>query len=196
MELFLTSIIAFVSTNIDDIFLLILFFGNKKFKPSQIVVGQLLGISALIIISVIGSLVGILINPSYIGLLGLFPIYLGVRELWEMKKGDGDSEEESINSLKTGILAVAGITIANGGDNVGIYIPLFTTLTWASKSVMIVIFLVLTLVSCVVARYLTTHPLVANAIEKYGKRITPVVLILLGIYILYENNTFGLVDSF
>ena len=195
MELILTSIIAFVSTNVDDIFLLILFFGNKRFRPSQIVTGQVLGISVLIMISVIGSLVGLLINSAYIGLLGLFPIYLGIRELWEMRSGEENSgEEENINAAKTGILAVAGVTIANGGDNIGIYIPLFTTLTWASKSVMIGIFLVMTLIWCAVARYLTTHPLMANAIGKYGKRITPVVLILLGLYILYEAGSFELVD--
>jgi cadmium resistance transport/sequestration family protein len=197
MELILTSIIAFVSTNIDDIFLLILFFGNKKFTSTQIVSGQLLGISTLVIISLTGSFVGLLVNPAYVGLLGLFPIYLGVRELWEMRKSvENSGDDENINPSKTGMLAVAGVTIANGGDNIGIYIPLFTTLTWTSKSIMIGIFLAMTLLWCAIARYLTTHPLMATAIEKYGKRVAPIVLILLGIYILYENETFGLINNF
>jgi cadmium resistance protein CadD (predicted permease) len=194
MELLLTSIIAFASTNIDDIFLLMLFFGNRKFKPSQIVTGQLLGISTLIAISVCASLVGLIINPAYIGLLGLFPIYLGIRALWEMRKDD-DGEEEDVKSMKSGMFAVAGVTIANGGDNIGIYTPLFTTLTWMEKSLMIGIFLVMTLLWCALAKYLTTHPLLANTIGKYGKKVTPFVLILLGLYILYEAKTFHLISS-
>lgn len=190
MELILTSIVAFASTNIDDIFLLILFFGDRKFTSSQIIAGQVLGISTLIVISVIGSLAGLIIHPAYVGLLGLFPIYLGFRALWQMRrKGDPDDEEE-VRPAKSGLLAVAGVTIANGGDNIGIYVPLFTTLTWANKSVMIGIFLVMTLLWCAVAKYLTTHPVMAKAIGKYGKKVTPFVLILLGLYILYEADSF------
>jgi cadmium resistance protein CadD (predicted permease) len=112
------------------------------------------------------------------------------------KSVENSGDDENINPSKTGMLAVAGVTIANGGDNIGIYIPLFTTLTWTSKSIMIGIFLAMTLLWCAIARYLTTHPLMATAIEKYGKRVTPIVLILLGIYILYENETFGLINNF
>jgi cadmium resistance protein CadD (predicted permease) len=79
MEILVTSIIAFTSTNIDDIFILTLFYGNKKFKGGEILAGQFLGIISLITISLIGSIAGLFINPAYIGLLGLIPIYLGTR---------------------------------------------------------------------------------------------------------------------
>ena len=76
METILTSIIAFASTNIDDLFILTLFFGDKRYKPLDIYLGQYLGIIVLIAISVSGSLIGNFIDSKYIGLLGLFPIYL------------------------------------------------------------------------------------------------------------------------
>lgn len=74
MEILITSVIAFTSTNLDDIFLLTLFYGNKEFKSKDIIAGQLLGISTLIAVSLIGSLIGLLVPQAYIGLLGLVPM--------------------------------------------------------------------------------------------------------------------------
>src|SRR5690242_12508420 len=93
MEIIITSVIAFVSTNIDDVFILILFYGNNKFKEREILVGQFLGIIALIAVSLIGSLIGLLIDPVYIGLLGLLPIYLGVKGIMSQFKNAGNDEQ-------------------------------------------------------------------------------------------------------
>ena len=195
MEILLTSIIAFTSTNLDDIFILTLFYGNKRFKEREIVAGQFLGISTLIVISLIGSLIGLLIDQSYIGLLGLIPIYLGVRGIWDvLKNRDSNNEDDDFykNDRKNKSLAVAGVTIANGGDNIGIYVPLFATLTWTNKLTMAAIFLAMTFLWCLVAKYFAKHPYVAKTVEKYGHIITPLVLVLLGFYILFKNETVGL----
>src|SRR5688572_26350534 len=98
MELLITSAIAFMSTNIDDIFVLILFYGNKKFKHLEIITGQFLGILSLIAISLIGSLVGLFIDEAYVGLLGLVPIYLGVRAIWRLFKNRTESGQANILS--------------------------------------------------------------------------------------------------
>ncbi|WP_346936869.1 cadmium resistance transporter [Clostridium sp.] len=76
-----TIIIAFVSfasTNIDDIFILMLFFSqiNNDMGKRHIVIGQYLGITLLTTISIIGALGISLIPSEYVGLLGLVPIYL------------------------------------------------------------------------------------------------------------------------
>ena len=39
---------AFVSTNIDDLFILMVFFATPRFPSSQIVLGQYIGIGSLI----------------------------------------------------------------------------------------------------------------------------------------------------
>jgi cadmium resistance transport/sequestration family protein len=194
MQLILTSILAFVSTNIDDLFILTLFFGNRKYKTKEIVTGQLLGIAALIGISSLGSLLGLIISEAYIGLLGLLPVYFGLRSFLNLlsDKEENDESPEDINSSKAkrgNILMVAGVTMANGGDNIGIYIPLFVPMLWIDKMIMIIIFLLMTVVWCIIARYFATHPYVAKTVDKYGHAITPVVLIALGIFILYENGT-------
>jgi cadmium resistance transport/sequestration family protein len=195
MELLITSAIAFMSTNIDDIFILTLFYGNKKFKDGEILAGQFLGILSLIAISLIGSLVGLFIHQAYVGLLGLVPIYLGIRGIWGLfyKTESVQANNLSRDESRSNLLTVAGVTVANGGDNIGIYVPLLTTLTWTHKLTMVVVFLVMTFLWCMMAKYLTKHPYVSKSVDKYGHLITPFVLVLLGLYILYESKTLRLV---
>jgi cadmium resistance protein CadD (predicted permease) len=141
---------------------------------------------------------GNFINNECLGLLGLFPIYLGLRQIVTLvKKGNKneESEENKIKFSKSGILTIASITFANGGDNIGVYIPLFATLTISDKSIMISIFLVMVLVWLIVAKYLTTHPILTKVLSKYGHIITPIVLCLLGLFILKENGSFNLFNS-
>jgi cadmium resistance protein CadD (predicted permease) len=188
LELIITSTLAFGATNIDDLFLLTLFFGNKKYRAFTIISGQLLGIGTLIAISVGGAFAGNFISQPAIGLLGLFPIYLAIRHFFDK----GGSEENTPVKDRNKILGIAMVTIANGGDNVGVYIPLFATLTLFGKLTMIAIFFLMTLLWCIVAKYLANHPLLKTTLEKYGHVATPIVLILLGLYILYENQTLSL----
>jgi cadmium resistance transport/sequestration family protein len=198
MELIITSILAFISTNIDDIFILTLFFGNKRFKPREIIIGQYLGIISLIAISFVASLAGLVIDKMYIGLLGLIPIYLGIKgviELFRKNNNEADEELSLDNNNRDNVLTVAGVTIANGGDNIGIYTPIFATLPVSATVTMVVIFLLMTMIWCLIAKYLTTHPYIARTIDKYGHMVTPLVLIALGIFILYESGSLGLVSA-
>jgi len=196
MEIIVTSIIAFASTNIDDLFILTLFFGDKKSNATNIYLGQYLGIITLIVLSMAGSLLGHFMDSRYIGLLGLFPIYLGVKQLIGLLKNENEaaSAENEKQDVKTGILTIATVTIANGGDNIGTYIPLLTALTPADRAIMIFIFLLMVFIWLTMARYLSNHPVLAKGIEKYGHIITPVVLCLLGLFILKENGSFDLLS--
>lgn len=196
MELILASIVAFASTNIDDIFLLMLFFGNKHFNAREIFIGQLLGIAVLIAISLIVSLIGLVVDNTYIGLLGFLPIYLGLKGIVRLFANHHTSDEKEVGDPKNQtnhMFIVSGMTIANGGDNIGIYVPLFATLFWSQKVIMIGIFFLMTILWCLLAKYLTKHPVVANTIDRYGHTVTPLILVLLGVYILYESNTISLI---
>lgn len=197
MEIIITSLIAFASTNVDDIFLLTLFYGDKRFRHREILAGQLLGIGTLIAISLAGSLLGLLVAPPYMGLLGLIPIFLGVKGIIALWRNDADADDEDLHTRKgkSRLLSVAGVTIANGGDNIGIYVPLFATFAWPDKVVMITIFFLMTFVWCFTARYFVKHPYVAKNVERYGHIVTPFVLVALGVYIFYENGTFGLLGG-
>ncbi len=195
MDILITSFLAFISTNIDDIFILILFFANSAFRERDIVAGQFIGIIVLIAISLTASLAGFFIDRSYIGLLGLFPVYLGIMGLIDLvkKKEQNETLDKIMKNKNRGsIITVSGFTIANGGDNIGVYAPLSTAMSLTGKFIMITVFLILTGILCIIAKYLTKHPLAAKLIDKYGHIISPFILMLLGILILYKNETIKL----
>jgi cadmium resistance protein CadD (predicted permease) len=192
----ITAILAFASTNVDDIFILMLFFGGGKLSPSRIIIGQYLGISALVITAFAGAYLGGFFDPRYVGFLGLFPIYLAVKQFIGLSKNHPPEAEEE-TALKTsgvlsGILAVAGVTIANGADNIGVYVPLLATMTALEKSQLIVVFFVMTFLWCVLAKYLAARPVIARQLGRYGHIIMPIVLLALGMYILVESDSLSI----
>jgi cadmium resistance protein CadD (predicted permease) len=187
---------AFIATNIDDIFVLMLFFSSSKFQKVQVILGQYLGIGLLIVISALGSLLALFIPQQIIGLLGLVPISIGIIRLIQLRKHES-SRQEHMNEQATSrwhnhlsMLTVAAVTFSNGGDNIGIYTPLFAKYSSAVEVVSIsIIFMIMTGVWCIIAYYLVRHPIIAKRLHKTGHVIFPFVLIGLGIFILTSSLT-------
>jgi cadmium resistance protein CadD (predicted permease) len=74
---------AAVATTFDDNIYLTGFFSevNRTFRPKHVVVGELIGFTALISISLVGFLIGLAISSDWIGLLGILPILIGLNNL-------------------------------------------------------------------------------------------------------------------
>ncbi|TIX91635.1 cadmium resistance transporter [Rhizobium sp. P44RR-XXIV] len=187
------AIVVFTSTNVDDIFVLLGFFADPKFRAKQIIIGQYLGIATLYGVSVVASFLVLVIPAAYIGLLGFAPIYFGLRRLWELWNGietDGDPEDHEKASAGHGnIAAVTLVTIANGGDNISVYTPLFATRSAYEILAIGCIFAVMTAIWLAAAHSLVNHPKLGAPIRKHGHRVVPFILICLGILILYEART-------
>lgn len=209
----IAGVTSFVATNIDDIVSLMLFFAqvNTTFRIRHIVAGQYLGFAVLIAASLPGFFGGLVLPRPWIGLLGLVPIFIGVNHLvnWEKDENAVQTVSDELNSSKTKSSAmsiasliapqtyhVAAVTFANGGDNIGIYVPLFASSNLASLAVILSVFFLFVGVWCYVAYQLTRHPVIARVFTRYGKRIVPFVLIGLGIYILIESGSYQLLPSF
>lgn len=186
------AVASFISTNIDDILVLMLFFSgvNNAKKRYHIVIGQYIGIGALTIISVIGALGVSIVPQKYVGLLGLVPIYLGIKAYVDYKK-ENIQDENFVNA--TSIATVCGVTIANGGDNIGIYIPLFGSMRLVDIFVTVIVFAILTALWCFIALKLAEHPFIQENIDKYKHIFVPIVFIGLGIFILMESGTLSLI---
>jgi cadmium resistance transport/sequestration family protein len=187
------AVVLFASTNVDDIFVLLGFFADPKFRPRQVVIGQYLGIAALYAASVLASLISLVIPAAYIGLLGLAPIFLGLKKLWMLREGSGaddaPEDHEKVSAGHGNIVAVAAVTIANGGDNISIYTPLFATRTIDEIAVIAIVFVLMTALWLGAAHFLVNHPTIGRPIRRYGHRAVPLVLVALGILILYEAGT-------
>ena len=84
------------------------------------------------------------------------------------------------------------MTLANGGDNISIYTPLFAAHSGYDIAVIGVVFALMTLVWLWAAHWLTHHRTLGAPIRRYGHRVVPFVLIAIGILILHEAGTFEL----
>lgn len=210
MEVFttlVTAALAFTATNVDDIVLLTLYFGSlsEALRPVHIVVGQYLGFALLVALSLLGVLGALVVPQQYIGFLGVLPILLGV--LAFVRRGDDDDDEGVLERVTgaagkggRGLLApqtfaVAGVTAANGSDNLSIYIPLFASTPRAETLVIVLVFFVLVAVWCLLGARLARVPFVARTISKYGAVLVPFVLIGLGVFILVETGALGVLLS-
>jgi cadmium resistance transport/sequestration family protein len=207
---FLAGITAFVATNIDDIIILLLFFAqvDAKFRRRHIVFGQYLGFTLLILASLPGFFGGLVVPHEWIGLLGLLPIAIGLKQLVDRQEDapqvqtvtsefETSSPSNSPVSFLSSVLnpqtyKVAAVTVANGGDNISIYIPLFAGNTLSSLGVILGVFFVMVGVWCAIAYLLTRQPTLARVLSRYGHAVVPFVLIGLGLFIMYERGTFNL----
>lgn len=200
-----TGISAFIATNLDDLVILTLLFSqvNPNFRRRHIVAGQYLGFSALVIASLLGFCAGLMIPLHWIGLLGLVPIAIGIKSLFDNNDNQDDdssilkTENTESNSIFTNVFSpqvcgVAAITFANGSDNIGIYLPLFAKSSLPSLQIILMIFFILVGVWCYLTYHLTRQPVLAEILNRHGSFFVPWVLIGLGSFILLDSHALNL----
>lgn len=204
---------AAFATTFDDNLYLTAFFGkvNRHFRPKHIILGEFLGFTALVLASMPGFFGGLVIPEAWIGLLGLLPIAIGISNLLSR-----EVEEESIQAVsvvtaspqprsrKKSLLAtirdpqtyrVSAVTIANGGNNIGIYVPLFASCNLPSLGVILCVCYATVGVWCLLSYHLTSNPLLAPVLARYGRKVFPFVLIYVGLSILIKSGSFQLLPS-
>ncbi|HHK1632028.1 TPA: CadD family cadmium resistance transporter [Streptococcus pyogenes] len=197
MQNVVTSIILYSGTAVDLLIILMLFFAKRKSRKDiiNIYLGQFLGSVSLILLSLLFAFVlDYIPSKEILGLLGLIPIFLGLKVLL---LGDSDGEAIAKEGLrkdnKNLIFLVAMITFAScGADNIGVFVPYFTTLNLANLIVALLTFLVMIYLLVFSAQKLAQVPSVGEILEKYSKWFIAVVYLGLGIYILIENNSFDM----
>ena len=192
-----TSIILYSGTAVDLLIILMLFFAKRKRRKDiiNIYLGQFLGSVSLILLSLLFAFVlNYIPSKEILGLLGLIPIFLGLKVLL---LGDSDGEAIAKEGLrkdnKNLIFLVAMITFAScGADNIGVFVPYFTTLNLANLIVALLTFLVMIYLLVFSAQKLAQVSSVGEILEKYSRWFIAVVYLGLGIYILIENNSFDI----
>lgn len=168
----------FAATNIDGLFLTAALLADRSFRPRDVVLGTYAGIAALYAASAVGSLVSLIAPPAVIALLGLVPIVIGMQQLRRRQA------DEPLQVKSAGLLAVAGLNVAMGADNIGVYTPVFAASPGADIATYGAIFAMLTGIWCYAAYRLVNHPSIGVPVRRYAPRLVPFVLIGLGLWIL------------
>ena len=191
METIVSALLVFVSTSIDYLVVLtILFTSQGKEGLKSIYAGQYLGTGLLVLVSLIAAyFLNFIPQDWIIGLLGLIPLGLGIRSIFVDEDIDEEDIEGKITRDGSKILAFTSLTVAMGGDNLGIYIPYFTGKSLIEIGISLVIFTLGILILCKLSQSLASISAIGEIVEKYEKIIVPVVFIGLGLYILIENGT-------
>ena len=192
----ISAIGVYISTSIDYLIVLIILFAqlSQNKQKWHIYAGQYLGTGLLVGVSLVAAYVVNFVPEAWmVGLLGLIPIYLGIR-FAIVGEGEEEEEEETIERLEQSkanqlFWTVTLLTIASGGDNLSIYIPYFASLDWAQTLVALLVFAIGVIIFCELSRVLSSIPLISETIGKYKRIIVPLVFILLGLYIMYESGT-------
>lgn len=194
----LPAIGLFIVTNIDDIIVLSLFFARgagQRGTTARITAGQYLGFAGILGAAVLVTLgAGAFLPPQVIPYFGLIPLALGLWAAWQAWRGndddDDDDDDGKVAGKNVGVLTVAAVTFANGGDNIGVYVPVFLSVGPAAVVAYCVVFLVLVAVLVVAARFVATRRPIADVLERWEHVLFPIVLIALGIVILVSGLAF------
>ena len=207
------GISAAFATTFDDNLYLTAFFGkvNRTFRPKHIVLGEFFGFTALIVASLPGFFGGLIVPDAWIGLLGFLPIAIGISNLMSREEEgsvqtvsvlNSDDEPQRRNQSLWATIRdrqtyrVSAVTIANGANNIGIYVPLFASSNLSSLGVIVCVCYLTIGLWCFLSYHMTRNRLAAPVVARYGRKIFPFVLIYLGLSILIKSGTYQLVPGF
>jgi cadmium resistance protein CadD (predicted permease) len=206
------GISAAFATTFDDNLYLTAFFGkvNRTFRPKYIILGEFLRFTALVFASLPGFFGGLVIPEAWIGLLGLLPIAIGISHLMSRE----DEQEFALQTVSADFTSgakskrhkkslletlrdpqtyrVSSVTIANGGNNIGIYVPLFAISNLPSLGIILCVCYLSVGLWCFLCYRLTRNPLMAPLLARYARKVFPFVLIWLGFSILMKSESYRL----
>lgn len=218
ISLALLAIAAYAATNIDNLFVLLAFLAETKAKAARrrVIVGQYAGSLMLIVGALLLAVLLTRLPAGYAGLLGLLPIGIGLSKAWE-RRDPAHSEQEAARDAAgdaasapvstaparaTGAAAasrgsscwtVAGVAIANGSDNLAVYVPLYASHSQHQNALISLVFVAMIGLWCAVAVWLVEHPLLGAPIRRYGVALLPVVLLVIGVSVIAQNDTLRIV---
>ena len=194
----LQAIGLFIATNIDDIVILSLFFGRGQGQPAttrRILAGQYLGFLGILGAAVAAAFgAQVLLPEAILPYFGLIPLGLGLWAAWQAwrNRGQDDDDEAQIEGKRVSVWIVAAVTFANGGDNIGVYVPVFVSVSWSAVLAYCIVFLLLVAALVFLAKWISSKKPIAEALERWEHILFPAVLIGLGIVILVSGGAFGL----
>ncbi|MCG7297038.1 cadmium resistance transporter [Corynebacterium afermentans] len=162
---------------------------------ARILAGQYLGFAGILVAAILVTIgAGAFLPPAAIPYFGLIPLGIGLWAAWQAWRGDDDDDDDEakVAGKKVGVWTVAGVTFTNGGDNIGVYTPVFLSVEPLAVVAYCVSFLALVAVLVALAKFVATRPPIAEVLERWEDILFPIVLIGLGIVILVSGGAFGL----
>ena len=144
-------------------------------------------LASLLVLSVSGF-----IPLRFLGLLGLIPIAFGLFELVRSSKDAAYSDpaaRKMPQEQSRVVLSASLLMIANGGDTIAVFAPLFAETAPAGVPVLILGYVLSAATLSFLAGHVCVFPALSQPLKKYGARVAPYIMIGIGIYILLNTGT-------
>ncbi|MEX3900180.1 cadmium resistance transporter [Paraburkholderia sp. BR10954] len=203
LSLVLLAIVAYAATNIDNLFVLLGFLAEAGVKRRRVVAGQYAGSLILVAAALVLAALLTRLPAGYVGLLGLLPIVVGLHKAWQrfgsclaLNRDSEDSRTSAPPSIRgSSSWTVASVAIANGSDNLAVYVPLYASHAPAENALVSLVFIVMIGLWCAGAAWLVDHPLLGGPIRRYGSAVLPLILLAIGVSVLLNSDTLRLLSG-
>jgi cadmium resistance protein CadD (predicted permease) len=205
---------AFVGTNVDNcVVTMAMVAGAPLERAHRIAAGQVFGFAALVVASVAAAAVLFEFSTAVVGLLGLVPLAIGVHGLVGLVRAHPGAEAESTaepaaagrrrwpwrggtrgerRAVGRGFTAAALVTVAAGGDNLAVYIPLFRVGGATNVGAIFAVFVVGEILVTWLILTGGRHPKARGVMLRLGHLAVPVLLCCIGVLVMVQAGTFSL----
>jgi cadmium resistance protein CadD (predicted permease) len=203
-SLALLAVAAYLATNVDNLFVLLAFLAEAGGRRRRVIGGQFAGSLTLIAGSIVLAVLLTRLPAGYVGLLGLLPIGVGISRAWtRFRPGSADHTDEAHAAAQSRTQAtgnpssswgtVACVALANGSDNLAVYVPLYASHSHSDGVIISLVFVAMIGLWCAGAVWLVEHPLLGAPIRRYGSALLPLILLTIGISVIVQNQTLRIV---
>jgi cadmium resistance protein CadD (predicted permease) len=180
---------AFAGTNIDNgVVAVAMVAAAPPARARRIALGQVLGFILLVLAALGAAAVLFDIPTRVIGLLGLVPLGLGLRGLAGLRHPE-ERGRLARRAVGSGVIAALAVTIAAGGDNLAVYIPLFRVDHVVGTLETLLVFAFCEFLLTLVILRAGRHPRVRAALTAFGVFATPLIYCAIGLLVLFEAGT-------
>jgi cadmium resistance protein CadD (predicted permease) len=186
---------AFISTNIDNVVVtLAMVAAAPEERSRRIALGQVVGFVVIVIVAAAAAIALFEFSARAIGILGLVPLLLGLRGLIALHHPE-ERNRVANRAVGRGVIAAALITVAGGGDNLAVYIPLFRVAGVGGLSSIAVVFIAGELLLSVLVLRAGGHPRAQAIFTRVGVAATPLLYCAIGLIVLWRAGTFSYVGA-
>jgi cadmium resistance protein CadD (predicted permease) len=189
-ELTLIALIVgtFVSTNVDNLAILVGWLLSGRVEQSHVAAGYALSVTTVIFISAVLGLSSQVIPVQWIGWLGIVPILLGIYALVSQFRGTADADVPEVSG-NAAMFGVAATMIANSVDTVIVLAPLLVDTQDHIDPVLIGGFALMAVAWFVLASLLSRSAAKMEVIQRVAAWIAPLIMIAVGFYIISNTAT-------
>ena len=183
---------AYFATNLDNFTVLVALLARYRRRYAEVILGYLACMFILVIIGWFIARAALLIPVHRIGLLGIVPLGMGIFGLAQLFMNSG-GEGAASGKVETSSQAIFFVTLltqlGNGTDTTITVAALFADSNPAADVLAVVTMGLMALAFVAAAIYAINHPALSQWVKRYAHKVTPVILIAIGIYILLNTTS-------